>query len=161
MFDAILPSGYRAVLVGSATGFKKLETFEPLEQGQDEGSRMLAQLAFEHRPPDFDYLAAQLNQKCLETGVSPWPERQDFVFADPAQPVLYVCWQKGFVWWGWILVLLGSLVLPPLVMAGLWLILPESLKEMIEGITYLGIMGAAMLLISKVTAGMAATGEEK
>jgi hypothetical protein len=46
-------------------------------------------------------------------------------------------------------------------MAGLWLILPESLKEMIEGITYLGIMGAAMFLISKVTAGMAETGEEK
>ena len=161
MFDAILPSDYKAVLVGSVTGFNELETFEPLEQGQEEGSRMLAQLAFEYRPPDFNYLAAQLNQKCLETGVSPWPERQDFVFADPAQPVIYICWQKGFVWWGWILALLGSLVLPPLIMAGLWLILPESVRQMIEAIVNLSIVGIVMFVMSKMTAGVTAAGEEK
>ena len=161
MLDAILPSGYKAVLIGSAASFDEFGVFEPLEQGQAEGSRMLAQLTFQHRPAGFDHVAAQLDKMCLETGVSPWPEYQSIAFADPAQPVLYVCWQKGLVWWGWILALLASLVLPPLIMAGLWLILPESVKEMIEAVTYLGIVGAAMFLISKMTAGVTASGEAK
>jgi hypothetical protein len=161
VLSAILPSGYRAVLVASVTSFKELGVFETLEQSQEEGSRMLAQLAFEHRPPDFDYLAVKLNQKCLETGVSPWPERQDIAFADPSEPVIYVCWQKGFVWWVWILALLGSVILPPLIMAGLWLILPESVKQMIEGIVNLSIVGIVMFVMSKMTSGVTATGEEK
>jgi len=161
VFDAVLPPGYKAVSVGSVTGFDELGAFQPMEEGQEEGSRMLAQLVFEHRPADFDYLANELNRRCLETGISLWPERRDFAFADTAQPVLYICWQKGMVWWGWILGLLASLVLPPLVMAGLWLILPESVKEMIEAVTYIGIMGVAMYLISKMTRGMATSGEAR
>jgi hypothetical protein len=161
VLNAILLPGCRAVFVGSVTSFKELGVFEPLEQGQAEGSRMLAQLAFEHRPPDFHYLAAQLNQKCLETGVSPWPERQDIALADPAEPVIYLYWQKGFVWWGWILALLGSIILPPLIMAGLWLILPESVKQMIEGIVNLSIVGIVMFVMSKMTSGVTAAGEEK
>jgi hypothetical protein len=161
VLNTILPPGCRAVLVGSASSLKELEVFAPLEQGQEEDSRMLAQLTFEHRPPEFDYLAAELNQKCLETGVSLWPERQDIAFADPSQPVIYVCWQKGLVWWGWILALLGSLILPPLIMAGLWLILPESVRQMLEAVINLSIMGIVMFVMMKMTAGVTATGEEK
>jgi len=161
MLDTVLPPGYKAISIGSVTSFDELGAFQPMEEGQEEGSRMLAQLVFQHRLPDFDYLAAELNQRCLETGVTPWPERRDFVFVDPAQPVLYICWQKGFVWWVWILGLLASLVLPPLIMAGLWLILPESVKEMIEAVTYLGIMGVAMYLVSNITGGMATSEEAK
>jgi hypothetical protein len=161
VLDATLPPGYKAVLIGSVTGFDRLGVFEPLEQGQAEGSRMLARLIFEHRPPEFDYLAVELSQMCLETGVSPWPEHQNVAFADPAQPVLYVCWQKGLVWWGWILALLGSLVLPPLIMAGLWLILPESVKEMIEAVVNLSVMGIVMFVMSKMVVGVTAAGEAK
>ena len=161
MLDTILPPRCSAVLVGSATSLEELEGFEPLEQGQEEDSRMLAQLTFEHRPPEFDYLAAELNQKCLETGVSLWPERQDIAFADPSQPVIYVCWQKGMVWWGWILALLGSLILPPLIMAGLWLILPESTRQMLEAVINLSILGVLMFVMVKMTAGATDPGEEK
>jgi hypothetical protein len=161
VFDAILPSGYKAVSIGSVTSFDDLGTFQPMEEGQEEGSRMLAELTFQHRPADFDYLAAALNQRCLETGVTSWPEHQNIAFADPAQPVIYICWQKGFVWWVWILGLLGSLILPPLIMAGLWLILPESLKDMIEAVTYIGILGVAMYLMSGMTRGMATSEEAK
>jgi uncharacterized membrane protein YccF (DUF307 family) len=52
-------------------------------------------------------------------------------------------------------------VLPPLIMAGLWLILPESVKEMVEAVTYIGIMGVAMYLISNMTGGMATSREAK
>ncbi len=161
MFDTVLPPGYKSISIGSVTGFSQLGAFQPMEEGQEEGSRMLAQLTFEHRPSDFDYLAAELNQRCLETGVSTWPEQQNIAFADPTQPVLYICWQKGMVWWGWIIGLLASLVLPPLIMAGLWLILPESVKEMVEAVTYIGIMGVAMYLISNMTGGMATSREAK
>jgi len=161
VLNTILPSGYTTVLVGSVTSFNELEAFETLEQGQDEGSRMLAQLTFEQRSPDFDYLVGQLNQKCLEASVTPWPERRDIVVADPVEPIIYLCWWKGFVWWGWILALLGSVVLPPLIMAGLWLILPDSVKQMIEAVVNLSIMGIVMFVMSKMTAGMAATGEER
>ena len=161
MLDTILPPRCSAVLVGSFTSLEELEGFEPLEQGQEEDSRMLAQLTFEHRPPEFDYLAAELNQKCLETGVSLWPERQDIAFADPSQPVIYVCWQKGMVWWGWILALLGSLILPPLIMAGLWLILPESTRQMLEAVINLSILGVLMFVMVKMTAGATDPGEEK
>ena len=161
MLNTILPPGCKAVLIGSASSLKELEVFEPLEQGQEENSRMLAQLTFEHRPPEFDYLAAELNQKCLETGVSLWPERQDIAFADPSQPVIYVCWQKGLVWWGWILALLGSLILPPLIMAGLWLILPESTRQMLEAVINISIIGVVIFVMSKMTTGITAAGEEK
>ena len=161
MLDAILPPGCKYVLVGSATSFNDLAVFETLEQGQEEESRMLAQLTFEHRPAEFDYMAAELNQKCLETGVSRWPERQDIAFADPAQPVIYICWQKGLIWWGWILALLGSLILPPLIMAGLWLILPESVRQMLEAVINLSIIGIVMFVMSKMTTGITAAGEEK
>jgi hypothetical protein len=161
VLNTILPPGCRAVLVGSATSFNDLAVFETLEQGQEEESRMLAQLIFEHRPAEFDYMAAELNQKCLETGVSLWPERQNIAFADPSQPVIYVCWQKGLIWWGWILALLGSLILPPLIMAGLWLILPESVRQMLEAVINLSIMGIVMFIMMKMTAGVTAAGEEK
>ena len=159
MFDAILPSGYKVVSIGSVTSFDELGAFQPMEDGQEEGSRMLAELVFQQRPADFDYLAVELNHRCLETSVTPWPEQQNIAFADPTQPIIYICWQKGMVWWGWILGLVGSLVLPVLIMAGLWLILPESLKEMIEAVTYIGIMGVVMYLMSSMTRGMATSGE--
>jgi hypothetical protein len=160
VLNAVLPSGYTAVLVGSVTSFEELSAFETLEQGQDERSRMLAQLTFEQRSPDFDYLVGQLNQKCIEAGVTPWPERRDIAVADPMEPVIYLCWQKGFVWWGWILALLGSVVLPPLIMAGLWLILPDSVKQMVEAIVNISILGIVVFVMSKMTSGLA-TGEEK
>jgi hypothetical protein len=151
VLNAVLPSGYTAVLVGSVTSFEELSAFETLEQGQDEYSRMLAQLTFEQRSPDFDYLVGQLNQKCIEAGVTPWPERRDIAIGDPVEPVIYLCWQKGFVWWGWILALLGSVVLPPLIMAGLWLILPDSVKQMVEAIVNISILGIVVFLMSKMT----------
>jgi hypothetical protein len=161
VLNTVLPSGYTAVLVGSVTSFNELESFETLEQGQEEGSRILAQLTFEQRAPDLDYLVGQLNQKCLEASVTPWPERRDIAVADPVEPVIYLCWRKGFVWWGWILALLGSVVLPPLIMAGLWLILPDSVKQMIEAVVNLSIMGIVLFVMSKMTAGMETAGAEK
>lgn len=145
----VLPPGYRAVPVSQVTGFDQLSTFSALEENQPEGSRMLCALTFWEKPsPE---VVAVINQKCWEQGVSPWPELQDIAFADPYEPVVYICWQKGAAWWGWILVLLASIVLPPLIMAGLWLILPESLRQMVEAVMYVGIVGIVMLVMSKMT----------
>lgn len=157
--EIILLPGYHAVPIGQVANSGQLSIFESLEQGQAEESRMLAKLVFRYRSSNFEQLATEINQACVATGIASWPEHRNIAFADPAQPVIYICWQKGMVWWGWILVLIGSVILPPLIMAGLWLILPDSVKQMLESITYIGIMGAMMYIMSKMTTGIASSGE--
>lgn len=144
----VLPEGYRAVQVGLASDFVGLNSFSFLEESQAEGSRMLCVLTFANQP-SLDVVSV-INERCKRQGVTPWPEYQDIAFLDPAEPVLYISWQKGQAWWVWIVGLLASLILPPLITAVLYLILPESIKELINAVMYLGIISVVMLVMSKM-----------
>lgn len=150
----VIPTGYRAVPVSQVSGPGELVALAALEEAQPEGSRLLCTLAFGERPSA--EAVADLNQRCKEQGVTPWPESQDIVLADPVEPVLYVCWQKGQAWWVWILIILASTVLPPLIGAGLWNILPDSLKQMLEAVMGLLVMGGLMLMMSSMAKGITA-----
>lgn len=135
---AMMPPGHRAVLLGSATTVEGLSTFSPLEEGVPEGALMLARLDFEGYPSI--ETVSQLDEACLVKGVPPWPGYAHVVFLDPSAPSIYIAWQKGIVWLPIILGLLAITVLPALLGAFIWWILPEAITSMIEALMMFGLV---------------------
>ena len=68
---AMVPPGYRAVLLGSAQNLDDLSTFAPLEESSAEGALILMRLDFAESPSS--EALAQLEQACLDAGISTWP----------------------------------------------------------------------------------------
>jgi hypothetical protein len=93
MLDALLPPGFRAVLIGAATTIEELGAFAPMEESAAEGSLMLMQLDFAGFP-DGEALA-ELEGKLKDAGVPGWPGCPFIVYADAARPSVYLAWQKG------------------------------------------------------------------
>jgi hypothetical protein len=149
MPTGIIPPGWRAVLLGSATTVGDLDTFAPLEESAPEGSLMLAQLDFAEYPAieSID----QINQALADAGVTPWPGTSYYAFADPEAPTVYIAWAKGMVWWGVILAILGTILLPPLLMGLVWWILPESVTSLIESMMMFGLMFLLFFLMTQFT----------
>ena len=145
---AMVPSGYRAVPIGQAANVEELGTFTPLEEGAAEGALFLMRLDFGDTPSG--EALAQLEQAFREEGVEPWPGYGFFVYADESSPTVYLAWQKGLAWLPIIIGLLATTVLPPLLTAGVWLILPDSLKSFISGLVNLGMMALMMFLVVKM-----------
>lgn len=142
---AALASGYRAVFLGLANSAEELGIFVPLEEGTDEGALILMRLDFSNYP--LPEALSQLNGSCLDRGMPPWPGNSCIAYADTAEPVVYLAWQKGLAWMPVILGLLATLILPPLLIAGIWWILPESVTSLIESVATLGMMLLPMFLI--------------
>lgn len=145
MPGVVLPSGYKAVFLGLANSVEELGAFVTFEEGTDEGALILMRLDFTDYPsPE---ALSQLNESCLEQGMPPWPGSDYIVYADAAEPAVYLAWQKGLAWMPVILGLLTTLILPPLLIAGIWWILPESVTSLIESVATLGMMLLPMFLI--------------
>jgi hypothetical protein len=144
----ILPPGYKAVLVGSATVLEDLGTFAPLEQSSDEGALFLVRLDFAETPAV--EALAQLEQSFYEAGVERWPGYEHVVYAEAAEPAVYLVWQKGFAWLPIIIGLVATVVLPPLLGSVLWWVLPQDIKDLITGIINLGMMMLIMFILMQV-----------
>jgi len=145
---ALVPPGYRAVPIGQAANIEELGTFTPLEEGAAEGALFLIRLDFQETPSG--EALAQVEQAFREEGVEPWPGYSFFVYTDESSPTVYLAWQKGLAWLPIIIGILATTVLPPLLMAGVWLILPDSLKSFISGLVNLGMMALMMFLVAKM-----------
>ena len=145
---AMVPPGYKAVLLGQAQRIEDLGTFVPLEESADEGALILMRLDFAE-PPSNEALA-QLNQACLDKGIPPWPGYDYIVYADTTQPSVYLAWQKGFAWMPIIIGLLVTTVLPALLGALSWWILPQGVKDLITGLMDMGMMVVFMWVMSSV-----------
>jgi hypothetical protein len=145
---AFVPPGYRAVLLGQAQNIEDLGTFTPLEESAAEGALVLIRLNF-LEPPSEETLG-DLEQACRDAGIEPWPGSEYYVYADTASPVAYLIWQKGLAWLPVIIGLLVATVLPPLLTAGIWLILPDSLKSLISNLVNMGMIMLVMFLIMKM-----------
>ena len=150
---AMVPSGYRAVPIGQAANIEELGTFTPLEEGAAEGALFLMRLDFEEEPSQ--EALAQMELAFRDAGVESWPGYGFFVYTDENSPTIYLAWQKGFAWLPIIIGILATTVLPPLLMAGVWLILPESLKSFISGLVNLGMMALMMFLVVKMMPALA------
>ena len=142
---AMIPPGYRAVLLGQAEDIEDLGTFAPLEEGAAEGALVLMRLDF-LEPPSKETLG-NLEQALRDAGVEPWPGSEYYVYADISSNSVYLVWQKGLAWLPIIIGLLATVVLPPILTAGLWLILPDSLKSLISSLINLGMMVLVMWLM--------------
>ena len=156
---AMVPPGYRAVLLGQATRFQDLGTFTPLEEGAAEGALVLMRLDFVEFPSS--EALAQLNQTCLDKGIPTWPGYDYVVFADTATPSVYLAWQKGIAWMPVIIGILVVTVLPALLGGVLWLLLPQSIKDMITGIINLGVMMLVMWLMTSIMKPLTAPAKTK
>ncbi len=156
---AMVPPGYRAVLLGQAQRIEDLGTFAPLEESAAEGALILMRLDFAELPSS-DKLA-QLNQACLERGIPPWPGYDYIVYADTTQPSVYLAWQKGFAWMPIIIGLLVTTVLPGLLGAITWWILPQGVKDLITGLMDMGMMLLVMWLMGTMMKPLTQTEKQK
>jgi len=155
---AFVPPGYRAVLLGQARDIEDLGTFAPLEESSAEGALVLVRLDFDEPPSEKTLV--NLEQACRDAGVEPWPGSEYYVYADVDSPAVYLVWQKGIAWLPIILGLLATMVLPPLLTAGIWLILPDSLKSLISSLINMGMLLLVMFLVMKMVPALS-PGKEK
>ncbi len=156
---AMVPPGYRAVLLGQAFSLEDLGTFTPLEESSAEGALFLVRLDFADFPPA--EALSQLEKACLDAGVEMWPGYDHVVYADLSQPSVYLAWQKGFAWIPIIIGLLATVVLPPLLGSLMWWLLPQSVKDLITGMIDLGMMLVVMWLMTTLMKPLIATATEK
>lgn len=156
---AILPPGYQAVLVGSATVLEDLGTLAPLEQSSEEGALFLVRLDFAGTPSAEGL--AQLDQAFYEAGVERWPGYEHVVYADTTEPAVYLVWQKGMPWLPIIIGLVATVVLPPLLGSVLWWILPQGVKDLISGIINLGMMLLILFILMQVMKPLTASQKPK
>ena len=145
---AMVPPGYKAVFLGQAAAIEELSTFAPLEESSAEGAQFLMRLDF--NVSLYAEALAQLEQTFREAGVESWPGYEFFVYADESSPAVYLAWQKGFAWLPIIIGIVAISALPPLLMAGIWLILPDSVKSLISSLVNLGGMALMMFLMAKM-----------
>ena len=145
---AFTPPGYRAVLLGQAQDIASLGTFTPLEESAAEGALVLMRLDFTGSP-SVEVLAS-LEQACVDAGVEPWPGSEYYVYAESGSTTIYVLWQKGIAWLPVIIGLLAITILPPLLTAGVWLILPDEVKSLINSLISMGMMMLMMWLLVSV-----------
>jgi hypothetical protein len=156
---AMVPPGYRAVLLGSAVRIEDLGTFTPLEEGVDEGALVLMRLDFAEFPST--EALAQLEKACSDAGIEMWPGYSHVVYADTTGSTIYLAWQKGFAWLPVIIGILVVTVLPALLGGAIWLLLPQSVKDMITGIINLGMMMLVMWLMTTMMKPLTAPAKEK
>jgi len=131
--------------LGQAQEIEDLGTFAPLEESSAEGALVLMRLDFLESLSE--ETLGNLEQACREAGVEPWPGSEYYVYADMGSPTVYLVWQKGMAWLPIILGLLATMVLPPLLTAGIWLVLPDSLKSLISSLINMGMMLLVMWLM--------------
>ena len=148
MPDRLIPAGHHAVLIGSVGSIEELGAFAPMEESSAEGTLMLMRLDFAEFLPEETLVS--IEQACFEAGVGQWPGYGQIVFADISTPSVYLAWQKGI---GWMPIIIGILVttaLPALLGGLVWLILPDSLKQLITGLIQMGMMVLVMWLMMSV-----------
>lgn len=138
-------NGYRAVLLGSGTTLDDMRFLEPQELATPEGSLILMELHF----ADFPTQAAidEINIRCAQAGVIPWPGNLQIAFADPSRPVIALQWVKAIAWMS---IIIGALVLTllPVLLGGLiWLIIPQAIKDLITMAGMMLLMVGVMKMI--------------
>jgi len=146
--NGLIPPGSRAILIGSAASIKDLGDFAPLEEGTAEGSLMLIRLDFADFPVSESL--DKLNKALGEAGVPPWPGYPFIVYADTATPSVYLAWQKGIAWMPIIIGMVAVTVLPMLLGGLVWLILPQSLKDLLTGLVNMGMMVLVMFIMAQL-----------
>lgn len=142
-----MPVGYRAYLLGSVSTLDELNTISPLEESGPEGALMLMRLDFAEAPQVSSL--ARIEQELITAGVPVWPGQGSHVRAEGAS--VYISWVKGFAWMSVIIGILALTVLPLLLGGLVWMLLPETVREMINMMVVVGVMMLMMKFMSGAT----------
>jgi hypothetical protein len=134
-------------LIYSAASTEALSYFSPIEESLPEGTLLSAELHFADAIGSdvTDYI----NRECSRAGVVPWPGMS--YIASASGDVLYLRWQKGMAWWVMILGIVLSIVLPPLLGAAIYAILPDWMKDLTNAIIAISVMGVMAYFMSKMS----------
>jgi len=146
MPNGVLPPGYRAQLLGSATSIGGLDFLAALEESVSEGGLMLMRLDFARLPSN--ETLSELSQKLSQEGVPAWPGYSHIIAVDAEQVSVYLGWVKGMAWASIIVGILLLMVLPALLGGLIWWLLPESVKSMIEMMVMMGIVFLMMKMMT-------------
>jgi len=91
----------------------------------------------------------ELNSQLLAAGVPPWSGYNNVVFPDTADPnKVYVAWVKGFAWTP-IIIGIIFLILPVILGAILWFLIPQPVKDMMMMMGLMMIMVPIMGMVTK------------
>jgi len=140
----MIPAGYRAYLLGTAGTLEELLGIGPLEESVPEGALMLMRLDFIEAPQAS--IIYQIEQELVSAGVPTWPGQARHVQDEGTS--VYISWVKGIAWMPVIVGILLMVVLPTLLGGVIWLLLPESVKEMINVMVMLGVLVLMMKFMS-------------
>lgn len=145
--ENMIPAGYRAYLLGTVSSIDDLSTISPLEESGPEGALMLMRLDFAESPSVASLV--KIEQELIGAGVPMWPGQGSHVRGEGAS--VYISWVKGFAWMSVIIGILALTVLPLLLGGLVWMVLPETVKEMINMMVVVGIMVLMMKFMSGAT----------
>jgi len=152
MANGIIPPGYRAVLVGTATTYEELATISPLEESAEEGTLVLVQLNFAE-PPSSEQLAI-LEQSFTDAGVTKWPDNSFMVYLNTEdESSIYLAWQKGIAWMPIVIGILVVSILPVLLGAFVWWLIPQEIKDMITALVNVAVLVLVMVLMTRIMPG--------
>jgi uncharacterized membrane protein len=135
-----MPIGYTTYYAGSfedlAAGKAQIAA---QEESAPEGTLALLELTL--LEPAIPETLVELNSQLLSAGVPPWAGYSSVVFPDTVAPnKVYIAWTKGFAW---TLIIIGIifLILPVILGAILWFLIPQPVKDMMM------MMGLMMVIV--------------
>jgi len=142
-----MPIGYTTYYAGS---FEDLRSQQALVAAQEEaipeGTLVLLEFNLSEAPnPE---VLVGLNSRLLSAGVPPWAGYSNVVFANAAQPKVYVAWTKGFAWTP-IIIGIIFLILPVILGAVLWFLIPQGVKDMMMMVGLMMVMIPIMGMVTK------------
>jgi hypothetical protein len=143
----MMPIGYTTYCAGSFEDLVAQQSaMVAQEEATPEGTLALMELTLSEAPePD---VLITLNNQLLGAGVPPWTGYSNVVFTDSTDPKkVYVAWTKGFAWTP-IIIGIVFLVLPLILGAVLWFLIPQPVKDMM---TLMGVMAIMIPLVGMVT----------
>jgi hypothetical protein len=147
---------YRQVLLGSAQTLEELSIYRAQEEQTPEGSLIMLELHFNEAIPEEQL--ENLNDQCVGTGVVPWPESSRIAYYGENTQSINMYWVKGLAWMPIIIGIVGLTILPALLGAFVWWIIPEEVKGMINMIVMMLVM---MLMMKMMTPMMDMGSSEK
>jgi len=135
-----MPAGYKTYYMGP---IGDLAAEAPIVGMQEESTPEETLVALEVHIPEPIPLETlmELNDALIAAGVPPWEGCTEVVFADASSPTtIYVAWVKGFAW-STIIIGILFLVIPGILGAVVWFLMPQGTKDMIM------MMGMMMIMI--------------
>lgn len=136
------------VLLCSVSDASYLTYFSDIEESLPENTPVCVRLTF--NTSNLNHICDEINRVCESLGVTKWLDRYAYCSGNNID----IYWVKGFSWWAVILGSILALIVPPLIGAAIYALLPESWRNIIDTTMMLIVLGVVAYIFSKITVGM-------